>query len=120
MEKKEAEQTGENCPECGSPLVIRTGRYGEFVACSNYPDCKFIKKEEVQVTEVCECPKCSGKIVEKKSRKGKVFYGCDKYPKCKTAYWYKPISRQCPECGEMLLDKNKKIVCNNCEYEEEQ
>ena len=119
MEKKEAEQTGEMCPECGSPLVFRTGRYGEFVACSNYPECKYIKKEEVQVVEICNCPNCSGRIVEKKSRKGKVFYGCDKYPKCKTAYWYKPISKQCPECGEMLLEKNKKIVCSSCEYEEE-
>ena len=119
MEKKEAEQTGEMCPECGSPLVIRTGRYGEFVACSNYPECKYIKKEEVEVTEVCNCPKCSGMIVEKKSRKGKVFYGCNNYPKCKTAYWYIPVNRNCPECGEMLLDKNKKIVCSSCEYEEE-
>ena len=119
MEKKEAEQTGEMCPECGSPLVIRTGRYGEFVACSNYPECKYIKKEEVQVAEVCNCPKCSGMIVEKKSRKGKVFYGCNNYPKCKTAYWYIPVNRKCPECGEMLLDKNKKIVCSSCEYEEE-
>lgn len=119
MEKKEAEQTGENCPDCGSPLVVRSGRYGEFIACSNYPECKYIKKEEVQVTEICDCPKCSGKIVEKKSRKGKVFYGCDKYPKCKTAYWYKPVNRECPECREMLLDKNNKIVCSSCEYEEE-
>ena len=119
MEKKEAEQTGENCPDCGSPLVIRSGRYGEFVACSNYPECKYIKKEEVVVTEICGCPNCSGNIIEKKSRRGKVFYGCDKYPKCKTAYWYKPVNRKCPECGEMLLDKNKKISCSACEYEEE-
>lgn len=119
MEKKEAEQTGENCPECGNPLVIRTGRYGEFVACSNYPECKFIKKEEVPVLEICNCPNCSGKIIEKKSRKGKVFYGCNNYPKCKTAYWYKPADRKCPECGEMLLEKGKKIVCSSCEYEDE-
>ena len=119
MEKKEAEQTGEACPDCGSPLVIRSGRYGEFVACSNYPECKYIKKEEVVVTEICGCPNCSGNIIEKKSRRGKVFYGCDKYPKCKTAYWYKPVNRKCPECGEMLLDKNKKISCSACEYEEE-
>ena len=118
MEKKEAEQTGESCPDCGSPLVIRSGRYGEFVACSNYPECKYIKKEEVVVTEICGCPKCSGNIIEKKSRRGKVFYGCDKYPKCKTAYWYKPINRQCPECGEMLLDKNNTTVCSSCEYTE--
>ncbi|MDE5888977.1 MAG: topoisomerase DNA-binding C4 zinc finger domain-containing protein, partial [Bacilli bacterium] len=119
MEKKEAEQTGENCPECGSPLVIRNGRYGEFVACSNYPECKFIKKEEVPVLEICDCPNCEGKIIERKSRKGKVFYGCNNYPKCKTAYWYKPVDRKCPECGEMLLEKSKKIVCSSCEYEDE-
>ena len=120
MEKKEAELTGESCPECGNPLVIRTGKYGEFVACSNYPDCKYIKKEEIKSVEICDCPKCSGKIVEKKSRKGKIFYGCDKYPKCKTAYWYKPISKSCPKCGEMLIEKNNKIVCSSCDYEEEQ
>ncbi len=118
MEKKEAEQTGENCPNCGSPLVIRNGKFGEFVACSNYPECKYIKKEEVPVVEICDCPNCSGKIVEKRSRRGKVFYGCNNYPKCKTAYWDKPISKKCPECGEMLLDKNGKIHCSSCEYEE--
>ena len=119
MEKKEAEQTGEVCPECGSPLVIRNGKYGEFVACSNYPECKYIKKEEAEVIEICDCPNCSGKIVEKKSRKGKVFYGCNNYPKCKTAYWDKPINKKCPECGEMLVEKNNVIKCSKCEYKED-
>ncbi len=119
MEKKEAEQTGETCPECGSPLVIRNGRYGEFIACSNYPECKYIKKEEVEVKEVCPCPNCGGKIIEKKSHRGKVFYGCNNYPKCKTAYWYIPINKMCPECNNMLLDKGKKIICSNCDYEED-
>ena len=119
MEKKEAEQTGEMCPNCGSPLVIRNGRFGEFVACSNYPECKYIQKEEVEEKDICGCPNCSGRIVEKRSRKGKIFYGCNNYPKCKTAYWDKPIDRKCPECGEMLLEKNNKIHCSSCEYEEE-
>ena len=119
MEKKEAEQTGENCPECGNPLVIRKGKYGEFVACSNYPECKYIKKDEVKDVEVCDCPNCSGKIVEKKSRRGKVFYGCNNYPKCKTAYWDKPINKKCPECGEMLVEKNNQIKCSSCEYKDE-
>lgn len=121
MEKKEAEKTGEMCPNCGNPLVIRNGRYGEFVACSNYPECKYIKKEEVPVIEICPCPHCDGHIIEKRSRKGKIFYGCDCYPKCKTAYWYKPLDKKCPECGEMLLEKSKKVVCSNsdCTYEEE-
>ena len=119
MEKKEAEKTGEACPECGNPLVIRKGRYGEFVACSNYPECKYIKKEEALNIEVCDCPKCSGKIIEKKSRKGKIFYGCNNYPKCKTAYWDKPINKKCPECGEMLVEKNDKVKCSSCDYKEE-
>jgi DNA topoisomerase-1 len=118
MEKKGPEQTGEVCPNCGSPLVVRKGRYGEFVACSNYPTCKYIKKEEVVVTEVCNCPNCKGKIIERKSRKGKLFYGCNNYPKCKTAYWDKPIGRSCPECGEMLVEKNGKIKCSSCDYAE--
>jgi len=119
MEKKEPEKTGENCPNCGSPLVIRTGKYGDFVACSNYPDCKYIKKEIKEVVEVCDCPNCKGKIVEKKSRRGKIFYGCNKYPKCKTAYWDKPLGRKCPLCGEMLVLKKDKIKCSACEYEED-
>ena len=119
MEKVAPEETGETCPDCGSPLVIRKGRYGEFVACSNYPTCKHIKKEEVQIVEICGCPNCSGKIVEKKSRKGKVFYGCNNYPKCKTAYWDEPIDKKCPECGEMLVTKNNVIKCSSCEYKED-
>ena len=119
MEKKEAEKTGELCPNCGNPLVIRNGKYGEFVACSNYPECKYIKKEEVAVVEVCDCPNCGNKIIEKKSRRGKVFYGCSNYPKCKTAYWDKPIGEKCPQCGEMLLEKNGIVHCSSCEYKKD-
>ena len=119
MEKKAPEETGEKCPECGNPLVVRNGKYGEFVACSNYPNCKYIKKEEAKVVEVCDCPNCDGKIIERKSRKGKLFYGCNHYPKCKTAYWDKPIGKKCPECGEMLTEKNGKIKCSSCDYKED-
>ena len=119
MEKKAPAETGEVCPECGNPLVIRKGKFGEFVACSNYPECKYIKKEEVEIIEICDCPNCKGKIIEKKSRKGKVFYGCNNFPKCKTAYWDKPIDKKCPECGEMLVEKNEKIKCSSCDYSEE-
>lgn len=117
MEKKEAEETGEICPECGSPLVKRTGRYGEFVACSNYPECKYIKKSEKQVIEVCNCLKCDGKILERKTRRGKTFYGCSNFPKCKEAYWDKPTGEKCPNCGEMLIEKDNKIKCSKCDYE---
>ena len=117
MEKKQPEETGETCPECGSPLVIRKGKYGEFVACSNYPNCKYIKQEEKEETIICDCPNCSGKIVEKKSRKGKVFYGCNNFPKCKTAYWDKPTGETCPECGKLLVENKDKIKCSECDYE---
>ena len=90
MDKKEAEETGEKCPECGNPLVIRTGKYGKFTACSNYPTCKYIKKEEKKTVEICKCPECDGTIVEKRTKKGKIFYGCNNYPKCKYATWDKP------------------------------
>lgn len=116
MPKKEAEKTGEDCPECGSPLVIRKGKYGEFTACSNYPKCKYIKASEREVVEVCDCPKCDGKIIEKKSKKGKVFYGCNNYPKCKEAYWDKPTGDKCPECGSMLTSKKDTIKCSSCNY----
>ena len=114
--KKEVKETGESCPECGSPLVIRRSRYGEFVACSNYPKCKYIKNEERQTVEICDCPNCDGKIIEKKSKRGKVFYGCNNYPKCKTAYWDLPIGELCPECQSMLTKKKDVIKCSNCDY----
>ena len=116
MEKKAPELTGETCPECGSDLVIRKGRYGAFTACSNYPTCKYIKKEEKEVATICECPKCGGDIVEKKTRRGKVFYGCNKYPKCDTALWDLPTGELCPECNSLLVDKKGEIKCSSCEY----
>ena len=120
MEKAKPQETGEVCPECGSPLVIRKGRYGEFTACSNYPTCKYIKKEEKQVKKLMTCPICkTGKIVEKKTKRGKIFYGCNNYPKCKTATWDIPTGEICPECGNLLVEKNNKIKCSNanCKYE---
>jgi len=117
MPKKEAEKTGEDCPNCGSPLVIRKGKYGSFTACSNFPACKYIKTEPKEVTEITDCPNCEGKIIEKKSKRGKVFYGCNNYPKCKTAYWDIPIGEKCPNCGKMLVKKKDIIKCSECDYE---
>ena len=119
MEKKAPVETGEKCPNCGSPLVIRKGRYGEFTACSNYPECKYIKKEEQEVKEIMNCPLCSGKVIEKKTRRGKIFYGCNNYPKCKFASWDMPIDEKCPNCGKFLVEKGKKIKCSECEYEKD-
>lgn len=120
MEKKAPVETGEKCPECGNPLVIRKGRYGEFVACSNYPECKYIKKEEKEEVEVMDCPLCDGKIIERKTRRGKIFYGCNHYPKCKFASWDKPLEEKCPECGKFLVEKNGKIKCSECDYQKEE
>jgi DNA topoisomerase-1 len=117
MEKKEAVKTGEDCPNCGSPLVIRKGKYGEFVSCSNYPKCKYIKAEKKEVVELATCPKCGGKIVEKKTKRGKIFYGCNSYPKCDFALWDKPTGEKCPDCGNLLVEKKDKIKCNSCDYE---
>ena len=119
MEKKAPQETGEMCPNCGSPLVIRKGKYGEFTACSNYPTCKYIKKEEKEIIKVATCPSCGGNIIERKTRKGKVFYGCDNFPKCKTAFWDKPIDEKCPNCGKLLLETNDKIKCSECDYEKD-
>lgn len=117
MEKASPKETGETCPNCGSALVVRKGKFGEFVACSNYPECKYIKKEEKVKTVICKCPKCDGDIVEKKTRRGKIFYGCDKYPKCDIALWDKPTGDTCPECSSLLVEKKDEIKCSNCNYE---
>lgn len=116
VEKKKPEETGEICPNCGHPLVIRKGRYGLFTACSNFPACKYIKQEEKEEKEICKCPNCDGKIIEKKSKRGKIFYGCNKYPNCKTAYWDMPVGEKCPECESMLVEKNGKRKCSSCDY----
>ena len=118
MEKKEDEETGEVCPNCGKPMVIKNGRYGKFEACSGYPECKYIKpKEKAPEVEVCACPKCGGMIVERKTKRGKVFYGCGNFPKCKVAVWDKPTGELCPECHSLLVtDKEGIVKCNSCDY----
>ncbi len=116
MEKKAPKLTGEKCPECDSDLVIRRGKYGEFTACSNYPECKYIKQEKKEIVTICKCPKCDGDIIEKKTRRGKVFYGCNKYPKCDVALWDEPTGELCPECNSLLVNKKDGVKCSSCEY----
>lgn len=121
MEKVPPKETGENCPECGSPLVIRKGRYGEFTACSNYPECKYIKKEPKELKIIMDCPICKeGQIVERKTKRGKIFYGCSNYPKCKVATWEIPTGDICPKCHSLLVQKKDQIQCSNsdCNGEE--
>ncbi len=113
--------SGDICELCGKPMAIKTGRFGEFLACTGYPECKNTKA--IVKTIDVKCPDCGGDIVAKRGRSGKVFYGCSNYPECNRAFWYKPVDRKCPQCGELLLEKhtkNTKYVCSNdkCGYRE--
>ncbi|MGI6325221.1 MAG: type I DNA topoisomerase [Bacilli bacterium] len=116
MEKKAAEKTGEDCPNCGHPLVIKKGKYGEFIACSNFPTCKYIKTKEKVKEIITDCPKCDGHIIKKQTKKGKIFYGCDNYPKCDYALWDRPTGEKCPECGSLLVENKNNIKCSNCDF----
>lgn len=115
MEKERPEETGEICPLCGKPLVYRHGKYGKFIACSGYPECKYIPKVEKSVTVICKCPKCDGDIIVKKTKRGKEFYGCSNFPKCKYASWDKPTGEICSKCNELLVMKKDNVVCPNCD-----
>ncbi len=101
QQQKPPEPTGEACPECGKPLVLRQGAYGEFVSCSGYPKCKYVKQNLI---EGMKCPKCGeGNIAERRARRGNVFWGCTNYPKCDFTSNLKPVARKCPECGSPYL-----------------
>ena len=115
------EETDEICEKCGSPMVIKYGRFGKFMACSNYPECKNTKSIVKKIG--VKCPKCeSGEIIQKKTKKKRIFYGCSNYPECDFTSWAKPIQEKCPECQSLLTEKqnkkSKKIVCSNeeCNY----
>jgi len=116
--------TDEKCPQCGNMLMIKHGRYGQFTACSNYPDCKYIKKKTLGIA--CPQANCRGELVEKKSRRGKVFYGCSEYPNCQFTLWNKPVNKACPLCGarflvERITKKQGPLhYCNSesCDYKE--
>ena len=113
--------TGELCELCGKPMVIKAGRFGDFIACSGYPECKNTKP--IIKTIGVKCPNCGKDIVARKSKRGRIFYGCSGYPECKTVFWNKPTDKKCPECNSILLEKktkNKNFVCSNekCGYTE--
>ncbi|HWO96953.1 MAG TPA: type I DNA topoisomerase [Bacillus sp. (in: firmicutes)] len=116
------EPAGEDCENCGSPMVYKMGRYGKFMACSNFPECRNTKPIMKQIG--VGCPKCNeGNIVERKSKKKRMFYGCDRFPECDFVSWDKPIARKCPKCEHLLVEKKQKngmqVVCTNCDYKEE-
>ncbi|MBC1228848.1 type I DNA topoisomerase [Listeria booriae] len=125
MEKIEIkdEPAGIDCDLCGAPMVFKMGKYGKFLACSRFPDCRNTKPivKEIGVT----CPKCNeGQVIERKSKKKRIFYGCDRYPACDYVSWDKPIARPCPKCNEKALVEKKlkkgvQIQCTHCDYKEE-
>ncbi|NBJ68414.1 MULTISPECIES: type I DNA topoisomerase [Clostridia] len=124
MEKVEIkdEPAGIECENCGHEMVYKMGRYGKFLACSNFPECRNTKPILKKIG--VNCPKCKdGEIVERKSKKRRTFYGCDQFPECDFVSWDKPISRPCPKCHALLVEKKAKkgtqIQCTNCEYKEE-
>jgi DNA topoisomerase-1 len=125
MEKKDlVKETDKICPKCGSPLIERLGRFGRFYACSKFPECKHTESvEEDPNASSIACPRCKeGKLKSRKTKKGKIFYGCSSFPKCDFALWDKPIDELCPKCDSILVEKNKKLVkCSNkeCDFSKE-
>ena len=112
--KSEPEPIGRKCPDDGGELVIRYGRYGKFISCSNFPACRYTEPwlEKIGV----KCPKDGGEIVERKTRKGRTFYGCANYPTCDFTSWKKPLAQPCPKCGGLLVIANKREAqCTNCQ-----
>jgi len=124
LDESEIVTTDEICEKCGRPMIVKTGRYGRFLACSGYPECNNVKSFTIGVP----CPKegCDGMIVERRSRRGKIFYGCNRYPKCNFATWYKPVAKKCENCGSPYLEEryNKTIgnylYCPKCKTKYEQ
>ncbi len=117
------EESDESCELCGRVMVYKLGRFGKFLACSGFPDCRNTKPivKEIGV----KCPQCeTGEIIERKSKKSRIFYGCNQYPECDFVSWDKPIARPCPKCSSMLVEKKRKkqgvsVVCTKCDYQEE-
>ena len=108
------------CELCGKPMVRKQGRFGAFIACSGYPECRNTKAIVTAID--VKCPKCGKDIVQRRSKKGKLFYGCSGYPECDTVFWYRPVNDKFPECGSLLVEKGKekKKSCSNpeCKYKE--
>jgi len=108
------QETGEMCEKCGHPMIVKFGRYGKFIACSNYPECRNTKSYQIKTGVAC--PECGGDLVEKRSRRGRIFYGCSSYPECEFATWNRPLPQSCPSCGGLLAAAGKeRAKCVKCE-----
>jgi DNA topoisomerase-1 len=115
------EPIGEDCPKCGAPLVTRYGRFGKFIGCSNFPECRYSR--QIAAETGIKCPECGGDIVEKRTRRGRTFYGCSNYDSddeesCQFASWKRPLKQACPACGGLLVEARKEWArCVACEEE---
>ncbi|MCX7911870.1 MAG: type I DNA topoisomerase, partial [Dehalococcoidales bacterium] len=108
------EPTGELCPECGKPLVVKTGRFGKFIACSGYPECRFARSYQIKTG--AKCPQCGKEIMERVSKKKRTFYGCSGYPECTFVTRYRPLPQPCPECGSLLTQHGQQAWCTKCKF----
>jgi DNA topoisomerase-1 len=112
-------EIGEACPECGNPLVIKTGRFGEFISCKNYPECKYSRPLQKKIGVLC--PRCGGDLVERRSKRGKIFYGCGTFPACNFALWDRPLPEPCPQCGSLMAQSTRgkpRRYCTECGFEQ--
>jgi len=113
--KLPVELVDETCPKCGKPLAIKMGRYGKFLACSGYPECKYT--QSYQLKTGVKCPECGSELVQRVSKKKRVFYGCSSYPECNFATNYKPLPDPCPKCGGLLTQYRGRFTrCTKCAY----
>jgi DNA topoisomerase-1 len=111
--RKEPELVGRDCPLSGHPLVYRQGRFGRFIGCSHYPQCKYT--EQILVKVGVTCPNCGGDLIEKRSKRGRVFYGCSNYPACEWTNWKRPLPQPCPACNSVMVQDNKDTAkCTVC------
>jgi DNA topoisomerase-1 len=114
------ETTNEVCDKCGSPMVIKQGRFGKFLACSAFPKCRNTRNLSAtggSANTGVTCPECKqGQIVERRSKKGRIFYSCNRYPDCKFALWDRPVKAPCPRCGSLMTETKRGVKCTRCDY----
>jgi DNA topoisomerase-1 len=115
------ETTNEVCDKCGAPMIVKRGRFGKFLACSRFPECRTTRNLSASggsANTGVQCPECQqGEIIEKKSKKGRIFFSCNRYPDCKFALWDKPVKTPCPRCGKLMTLKGKSgVKCTQCDY----
>ncbi len=108
------EPTGEMCPQCGKPLLIKTGRFGKFIACSGYPQCKYTQSFQIKMG--AKCPECGKELIQRINKRRRTFYGCTGYPECKFLTNFKPLPEPCPQCGSLLTQHGKQVWCIKCNY----